>query len=90
MSNNLLRLCALAVLLPFASCGEDEHGEEVAAGDVPAAVMTAFSNKYPGAADAKWEKETHAEEVEYEVEFMHDGKKKHAEYEADGGVVEEE
>ncbi|MCD6063739.1 MAG: putative beta-lactamase-inhibitor-like, PepSY-like [Flavipsychrobacter sp.] len=80
----------MAISLCFASCSDNKQGEAITAGDVPPAVMTAFSTKYPGAADAKWEKETHAEEVEYEVEFMHDGKKKHAEYEADGGVVEED
>jgi hypothetical protein len=91
MTKNFLSLCVLTVSLAFASCADKgDKGEEIAPGDVPPAVMTAFSNKYPGAADAKWEKEDHTGEVEYEVEFMHDGKKKHAEYEADGGVVEED
>ena len=90
MNKNLLSLCALTVSLCLASCDDGHKGESIAPGDVPPAVVTAFSAKYPGAADAKWEKENENDKVEYEVEFMHDGKKKHAEYEENGGVVEED
>ncbi|WP_276135114.1 hypothetical protein [Polluticoccus soli] len=90
MNKNFLGLCALTVSLALASCGGNEKEEKIDAANVPPAVMTAFSNKYPGAADAKWEKENENGKIEYEVEFKHDGKTKHAEYEESGGVVEED
>ena len=65
--------------------------EYIAIGDVPPAVMTAFSGKYSGAKPTRAEKQTAADgKVTYEIAFVVGTKKKEATFAADGGFIEEE
>jgi hypothetical protein len=88
---NLLSLSALAFSLFLASCGNSAsttHKKDLAAADVPAAVMAAFMASYPNATDVRWEKENHDGMFEYEATFKHeDGKGKTVEYDEVGTMV---
>lgn len=86
MNRSVLSLCVSAALL-LSSCG-DKH-EKMQASDVPPAVITSFSNAYPGAADTKWEKENEDGKTIYEAHFSYDGKKKKACYDDVGNPTED-
>jgi ABC-type glycerol-3-phosphate transport system substrate-binding protein len=77
--------------LSLSSCGGMEtKSTEVAAADVPAAVLTAFNEKYPGATDVKWEKELENNKTEYEAKFTLNGKTSEAEFEEAGTFIKED
>lgn len=74
----LLLGLVLALQMPlFTACDDDD---DVAASDVPTAVMAAFTAKFPNAANVKWEKENgfykadfYTETNETEAWFTPDG-----------------
>jgi uncharacterized membrane protein YkoI len=53
-------------------------------------VLTAFNAKYQGATDVEWELEKKDNKTVYEVDFKLNGKKVEAEFNADGGFIEED
>ena len=57
------------------------HGQDLAEADVPAAVKSAFTTKFPKAQGAKWEME---DKKDYEAEFKEDGTKRSATFDAEG------
>lgn len=63
---------------------------EIASSDVPEAVMTAFTSKYPKASDTEWEIEKEDGKLYYEAEFKEDGKNKEAYFRPDGTFSNEE
>jgi hypothetical protein len=79
---------AMAALL-FTSCADGDKAEDIAPGDVPPAVVTSLSNKYPGAAEVKWEKDNHDGKIVYEADFLYEGKKMDAEFDEAGTLLEE-
>ena len=82
-------MAAMAVLLFTTSCADSDKAEDIAPGDVPPAVVTSLSNKYPGAAEVKWEKDNHDGKIVYEADFLYDGKKMDAEFDETGTPVDE-
>jgi hypothetical protein len=78
-------LLAIMASCFFISCKE----KEVAEADVPAAVKTAFTTKYPGAAVEKWESETKDGKKIYGADFKMDGKEKEAEFDSVGNFLKE-
>ena len=87
MKKTFLLLAILASCF-FISCTENE--KTVAEADVPAAVKTAFTAKYPGATVEKWESEEKDGKKVYGADFKLDGKEKEAEFDADGNFLKEE
>ena len=77
---------AVCLFSLFSSCDE----KKIAASEVPQPVMAAFSAKYQGASDVKWEMEKKDNKTIYEVDFQLNGKKLEAEFDADGVFIEEE
>jgi hypothetical protein len=68
---------------------QTEEYVEIAA--VPAAVMTAFATKFPGAKATRAEKQTASDgKVTYEIRYGAAAAKKEATFTADGALVEEE
>lgn len=57
--------------------------------EVPAAVKTAFSTKYPGATDLEWEKETENSKTVYEAEFKFENKEREAFFDEAGNFIKE-
>ncbi len=55
--------------------------------DVPAAVKTSFSSKYPGASDVEWEKKTESNATIYEVDFKQNNKEIEAKFDATGTFI---
>jgi len=81
----LLFLAVPATLL--SSCATEFN---IMSEDVPQAVTSAFKAKYPTAANPEWEVEKEEGRLVYEAGFKVDGKKKEAEFKADGTFVKEE
>ena len=74
------------------SCKSDkkaESSDEISANLVPAAVKTAFSEKYSTATDVKWEDAHEDATKTYKAKFIVDGKKMKAEFDANGVLVKE-
>lgn len=93
MSKNLLSISALAFSLFIAACGGSNDmtdREAINSGDVPLPVIDAFNAKYPDAVDVTWGKGMNSGATEYKAAFMQKGKKKHAEYREQQGVVVED
>jgi len=63
---------------------------EIVSSDVPAAVTSAFQEKYPTAADVEWEAEKTEGHLAFEAEFKIEGKKKEAYFKSDGSFLKEE
>ena len=84
MKKHFLFLAILASCF-FISCKD----KKIAEADVPAAVKTAFTNKYPGVTADKWESETKNGKKVYGADFKMDGKEKEAEFDAEGSFVKE-
>jgi hypothetical protein len=80
----LLSSAACFLLL---SCGDSK--EKVAPGDVPPAIVSSFSNAYPGAGEVQWEKEEEDGKIIYEAKFLYDGKKMDAEFDEAGARIDE-
>jgi hypothetical protein len=83
-STKLLLSAACFFLL---SCGDSK--EKVAPGDVPPAIVSSFSNAYPGAGEVQWEKEEEDGKIIYEAQFLYDGKKMDAEFDETGTMIDE-
>lgn len=76
-----------------ASCSEDTQTKmkgQTPDSEVPMAVKTAFSSKYPGASDVEWKKETEADKIKYEVEFKYQNKEWENEYDENGNLLKSE
>ena len=69
----------------FISCKD----KKVSVDTVPDAVKTAFTAKYPGVTDEKWESEIKDGKTIYGADFKMDGKSKEAEFDADGNFQRE-
>jgi hypothetical protein len=75
----ILMFAAIGLFGFFQSCESSEAA--------PSTVTTAFSEKFPTATDAKWEKEN---DTEWEAEFKLDGKEYSANFATDGTWKETE
>lgn len=82
---NVLAILAVAVL--FGSCASEF---KIAGEDVPSAVLTAFSSKYPGAQNVEWEAEKTDGHLAFEAEFKLNGAEKEAYFKTDGTFLKEE
>ena len=67
-----------------------ENEQQISASSVPEPVMTAFKAKYPDVTPDKWVKEKEKGKVVYEAKFTKDNKKREAEFDEQGNLVEEE
>lgn len=79
---NLSLILILAIAFFTQSCAQDEAGK-----DTPAAVKSAFSQKFPKAKKVKWEKEN---ANEWEAEFKMNGKEYSANFASNGDWTETE
>jgi hypothetical protein len=77
-----------ASMLAFCAACASEF--EIAASDVPSAVLDSFKSKYPQATDVEWEAEKKDGNLYFEAEFKMDGKKKEAYFRPDGTFGMEE
>jgi hypothetical protein len=77
----------LTAPLIFFACAAEFN---ILSSDVPSAVQSSFSAKYPGAESVKWEAEKEDGHLVFEAEFKQDGKKKEALFAPDGSFVKEE
>ena len=85
MKDSLAVLFAALVLLEGCACEID-----ISSSDVPQAVSSSFTNKYPGASDVEWEVEKEDGKLYYEAEFKLDGTRKEAYFRPDGSFTKEE
>ena len=81
-------------LVTMQSCNNEtkvkEGNKEITVSDVPQAVQTAFTAKYSGATDIKWE-DAHENNVQtYKAKFMLNGKKMKAEFDTKGAFIKAE
>lgn len=72
--------------LMFSSCKE----KKIPASEVPQAVVTGLSAKYPGTKDIEWRTETENGNKIYEAEFQLNGKKIEAQFDANGNFIKDE
>ena len=70
---NLMIVLTIVSTFAFTACGQKEN--------VPAKVKSAFTQKFPTAKKAKWDKEN---AIEWEVEFKMNGKEYSANFTSDG------
>lgn len=85
------KLVFVGAIAFLASCGGSEKGHgSIPESDVPAAVKTAFTAKYPGTAVEKWERESEDGKTLYEAEFKMNGKDMEAFWDEAGNFVKEE
>ena len=63
---------------------------EIAASDVPQAVVESFNAKYPGATNVEWEVEKEDGKLFFEAEFKHNNKEIEAHFRPDGTFSGEE
>ena len=70
----------------IASC---ESHTEISEDKVPAAVVTAFKAKYPGATITKWVTEKKDGQTIYEAVFKQNNEEEEAEFNADGSFIKE-
>ena len=77
-----LTILSIGVLLSAAACAQ-EHSEK----EVPAAVKTAFSQKFPAAKKVRWDMES---ATEWEAEFKQEGNEYSANFLTDGTWQETE
>ena len=63
---------------------------EIAASDVPQAVLDSFNSKYPGVKDVEWEVEKEDGKLYFEAEFKVENKEKEVHFRPDGTFVGEE
>lgn len=72
-------------LILATSCSHTEISED----KVPAAVVTSFKAKYPGAVVSKWITEEKKGATIYEAVFKENGEEVEAEFNADGSFIKE-
>ena len=84
MKKSFLFLALIASCF-FISCNE----RKVSDVSVPDTVKTAFTAKYPGVTDEKWESEVKDGKTIYGADFKVDGKSKEAEFDSDGNFLRE-
>jgi Ca2+-binding RTX toxin-like protein len=70
--------------------GENEADDNIPAGDVPAAVMTAFNTRYPGATVREIERELEHGAVQIKIDFLTGGRRMRARFTEAGEFIEEE
>ncbi len=87
MKKSILGILAIVLVSLFTFCSGDK---KLAASQVPAAVVQAFSAKYPGAADVEWKTEKSDGKMVYEAEFKMNDKKLEAEFDEAGVFIQEE
>jgi hypothetical protein len=85
-TKSILVVCSFAALL-FTAC---ESSSEVKEADVPQAVKTAFSAKYPTVQVTKWKTENEDGKMIYEAEFKDGDKEKEVHIAPDGSSVTDE
>jgi hypothetical protein len=85
MKTKVIAFIAAATLM--AGCASEF---EIAASDVPQAVLDSFNSKYPGARDVEWEVEKEDGKLYFEAEFKMDNKGKEAHFRSDGTFAGEE
>ncbi len=81
------KIAPLILFLLTSACATEF---EIAASDVPQAVLDAFNSKYPGAEEVEWEVEKEDGKLYFEAEFDVDGKDKEALFRPDGTFSKEE
>jgi hypothetical protein len=81
-----LLYCAVSVFIILSSCGD----KKIAATDVPAPAVTAFTAKYPGATNVEWITEKKDNKPIYEAQFKLNDKKINAEFDASGNFLGED
>jgi hypothetical protein len=67
-----------------------ENEQEISATSVPEPVINAFKAKYPDVTPDKWVKEKEKGKIVYEAKFTKDNKKKEAEFDENGSLIEED
>ena len=70
--------------------GENETDDNIAVGEVPAAVMAAFNTRYPGATVREIERELEHGALEYKIDFFTGGRRMRARFTEAGQFIEEE
>jgi hypothetical protein len=83
-----MKIKAFMIALLFGVACASEF--DIAASDVPQAVLDSFSGKYPDAKNVKWEVEKEDGKLYFEAEFEADGKNKEACFRPDGTFTKEE
>ena len=85
MKKSILFILLFSIMI--ASC---ESHTEISEDKVPAAVVTAFKAKYPGATVTKWVTEKKDGQTIYEAVFKeNNGGEEEAEFNADGSFIKE-
>jgi hypothetical protein len=94
MKKLLLILSILFSVAGFQACNNDKDtgtdDDTITVSDVPQPVQAAFSAKYAGATDIKWESATENGAKTYKAKFTHNGKKMKAEFGSDGNFIKED
>jgi hypothetical protein len=86
MKKIIVSICFVVMCLLAQSCHDNKKTEAVA---VPEVVMTAFSTKYPSAADVNWKSEYKDGKTIYIGEFKMNGTKKEADFDESGSFLAE-
>ncbi|RPD51408.1 MULTISPECIES: hypothetical protein [Chitinophagaceae] len=81
---NIFAAFAMAAFA-LTSCGDNN---DIAASEVPAAVMSSFNSKYTNVTNAEWEKEERNGATVYEVDFRANNKEIKAIFDTNGGLIE--
>lgn len=84
MKKSILFALLFSVILAT-SCSHTEISED----KVPAAVVTSFKAKYPGAVVSKWVTEKEDGTTIYEAVFKENGEESKAEFKEDGSFIKE-
>ncbi|HEX8060180.1 MAG TPA: hypothetical protein VF473_04555 [Cyclobacteriaceae bacterium] len=83
----IITITTIVAATLFAGCASEF---EIAASDVPQAVVESFKAKYPGATDVEWEVEKEDGKLFFEAEFKLNGKEVEAHFRPDGTFSGEE
>ncbi len=91
MKQIILLLCISFFGWSFQSCTDDsgKGQDKLAPANVPAAVVSAFNAKYPGATDVEWDKGKEGDKQTYKAEYKSGDKKIKAEFGEDGSFIKE-
>lgn len=79
----------LAVLVAFIACSKESE-KTLSQGEVPSAVLQAFTSQYPDASVREYSSEREKGQTLYEISFTADNKAYDVTYNKDGQVVEVE